>query len=224
MRTPVASFLRWRRRRPGRRRASQAAGAQGTRCCCSCGTARPPPPGACCRAGRKGLHLSDAGRRRGRGRRRAHRAVRRPRRRRLRVAAGADPRDGRADRRPRSASRSWSTRGLLEADFGEWTGAELKALFKRPEWRTVQHRPSGFRFPGGESFAEMQLRICSARRPPGRRPSWPGRRRRQPRRPDQGDVAQTMGCHLDLFQRIVVSPCSVTAVAHGAGTGRSCCA
>ena len=38
--------------------------------------------------------------------------------------------------------------------------------------------------------------------------------------PIKAYVAQTMGCHLDLFQRIVVSPCSVTAVAHGPdGTG-----
>ena len=37
--------------------------------------------------------------------------------------------------------------GLLEADFGDWTGAELKRLYKKPEWRTVQRNPSGFRFP-----------------------------------------------------------------------------
>src|SRR5688572_16970136 len=52
--------------------------------------------------------------------------------------------------------------GLLECEFGEWTGAELKELFKRPEWRQVQNSPSSFRFPDGESFAEMQVRICSA--------------------------------------------------------------
>jgi len=50
-------------------------------------------------------------------------------------------------------------RGLLECDFGDWTGRELKELFKLPEWTTVQRYPSGFRFPNGESFAEMQLRI-----------------------------------------------------------------
>src|SRR4051794_32191286 len=38
----------------------------------------------------------------------------------------------------------FADRGLLECDFGEWTGAELKALFKRPEWGTVQRYPSGF--------------------------------------------------------------------------------
>ena len=53
-------------------------------------------------------------------------------------------------------------KGLLEADFGEWTGAELKSLFKLPEWRTVQQAPSSFRFPGGESFTEMQARIVTA--------------------------------------------------------------
>src|SRR4051794_7977424 len=39
-------------------------------------------------------------------------------------------------------------KGLNECDFGSWTGQELKALSKLPEWRTVQRYPSGFRFPG----------------------------------------------------------------------------
>ncbi|MGH9061059.1 MAG: histidine phosphatase family protein, partial [Acidimicrobiales bacterium] len=50
-------------------------------------------------------------------------------------------------------------RGLLECDFGEWTGGSLKELSKRPEWTTVQRYPSGFRFPGGESFSGMQARM-----------------------------------------------------------------
>ena len=53
-------------------------------------------------------------------------------------------------------------RGLLECDCGDWTGAELKKLMKLPEWRTVQKAPSSFRFPNGESFTEMQVRIVSA--------------------------------------------------------------
>jgi len=106
-------------------------------------------------------------------------------------------------------------RGLLEADFGDWTGAELKALAKQPEWKSVQLRPSRFRFPGGESFAEMQLRICAAidrlvLAHPGKVVVAVSHAD-----PIKAYVAQTMGCHLDLFQRIVVSPCSVTAVAHG---------
>src|SRR3954453_20965045 len=53
-------------------------------------------------------------------------------------------------------------RGLLECDFGEWTGAELKKLMKLPEWSTVQRSPSTFTFPGGESFLAMQTRMVSA--------------------------------------------------------------
>ena len=112
-------------------------------------------------------------------------------------------------------------RGLLECDFGSWTGKELKDLSKLPEWTTVQRYPSGFRFPGGESFPEMQLRIpapCTGCGPPPRRDaSWPcptptRSRRRWP---------TALGTHLDLFQRIVVSPCSVTAIAYRPA-GRSC--
>src|SRR5918994_1054841 len=49
--------------------------------------------------------------------------------------------------------------GLLELDIGDWTGLELKAASKRPEWATIQRYPSGFTFPGGESFVAMQARI-----------------------------------------------------------------
>ena len=51
-------------------------------------------------------------------------------------------------------------RGLLECEFGEWTGKELKDLSKLPEWQTVQRHPSGFRFPSGESFVELQARLA----------------------------------------------------------------
>ena len=105
-------------------------------------------------------------------------------------------------------------RGLLEADFGEWTGKELKDLMKLPEWSTVQRAPSTFRFPGGESFLEMQSRIVGA---------LDRLRERHPggvvvavshADPIKAAVAHAMGTHLDLFQRIVISPCSVTAIAY----------
>src|SRR3954452_25057148 len=50
-------------------------------------------------------------------------------------------------------------RGVLECAFGVWTGKKVKDLMKKPEWRTVQRYPSGFRFPNGESFREMQTRM-----------------------------------------------------------------
>jgi probable phosphomutase (TIGR03848 family) len=109
-------------------------------------------------------------------------------------------------------------RGLLECDFGDWTGGELKKLMKLPEWRTVQSYPSGFRFPGGESFVEMQDRMV-------------GTVQRLVAQHTGGvivcvshadtikaAVAHALGTHLDLFQRIVISPCSVTAVVYGTGT------
>ena len=108
-------------------------------------------------------------------------------------------------------------KGLVEADFGEWTGQELKTLFKQPEWQTVQRYPSGFRFPSGESFAEMQTRITGtidklvARHKGGVIVAV------SHADPIKAAVAQALGTHLDLFQRIVISPCSVTAIAYGAG-------
>ncbi len=108
-------------------------------------------------------------------------------------------------------------KGLLECDFGDWTGAELKQLMKLPEWNTVQRAPSTFRFPNGESFTEMQTRmvttidrlraaheggvvVCVSHADP-----------------IKAAVAHAMGTHIDLFQRIVISTCSVTAIAYTTG-------
>jgi probable phosphoglycerate mutase len=115
--------------------------------------------------------------------------------------------------------RVCTDRGLLEADFGDWTGAELEGLRKLPEWRTVQHRPSVFRFPGGESFAEMQLRIWSAMQRLAAAHAGKVVVAVSHADPIKAAIAQAMGCHLDLFQRIVVSPCSITAIAHTDGGG-----
>jgi probable phosphoglycerate mutase len=108
-------------------------------------------------------------------------------------------------------------RGLLECDFGEWTGSELKALYKLPEWSTVQRYPSGFRFPGGESFTEMQTRMVSAIGDLVARHRGGVIACFSHADPIKAAVAHAMGTHLDLFQRIVISTCSVTAIAYGPG-------
>ena len=107
------------------------------------------------------------------------------------------------------------SKGLMECEFGDWTGAELKRLYKLPEWRSVQRNPSGFRFPGGESFTEMQARITSA--VARMRIDHPGQTVVAVSHADpiKAAVAHAMGTHLDLFQRIVVSPCSVSAILYG---------
>ncbi len=106
-------------------------------------------------------------------------------------------------------------RGLVECDFGDWTGSELKDLMKLPEWTTVQRYPSGFRFPGGESFVEMQARMTSTMA--RLREAHPGGVVVLVSHADpiKAAVADALGTHLDLFQRIVISPCSLTAIAYG---------
>ncbi len=113
-------------------------------------------------------------------------------------------------------ARAKVERGLLECDFGSWTGKNLKDLRKLPDWKTVQRYPSGFRFPDGESFAEMQTRITSAL------VRLVSRHRGETivavshADPIKAAVADALGTHLDLFQRIVIGPCSVTAIWYGA--------
>lgn len=104
---------------------------------------------------------------------------------------------------------------LIELDVGEWTGMDLKEAMKRPEWSTIQRYPSGFTFPGGESFATMQARMVAAlarlrARHPGETVVAVSHAD-----PIRAVVAHAMGTHLDLFQRVVVSPCSLTALALG---------
>jgi probable phosphomutase (TIGR03848 family) len=102
------------------------------------------------------------------------------------------------------------SRGLLECDFGEWTGRALKELAKLPEWATVQRYPSGFRFPGGESFPEMQARMTDTLTRLAERHRGGVVVAVSHADPIKAAVADALGTHLDLFQRIVISPCSIT--------------
>ena len=108
-------------------------------------------------------------------------------------------------------------KGLLECDFGDWTGASLAQLRKRKEWQTVQHAPSAFRFPNGESFLEMQQRIWGtlealAAKHPGELVVVVSHAD-----PIKAAVTFAQGVPLDLFQRTVISTCSVSVLALGSG-------
>ena len=100
--------------------------------------------------------------------------------------------------------------GVLEADYGEWTGGKLTELAKTDLWKTVQRAPSRARFPGGESIAEMQARMVVALE--NVVASHPGEIVVVVSHADpiKAAIAHYTGVHLDLFQRIVVSPASVT--------------
>jgi len=108
-------------------------------------------------------------------------------------------------------------RGLTECDYGEWQGRTLKELAKEPLWRTVQTQPSAAAFPGGESMAAMQARAVEAVRrrdaaieaEHGSGAVWVA--------VSHGDIiksilADALGMHLDLFQRIHVDPASISIV------------
>jgi probable phosphomutase (TIGR03848 family) len=108
-------------------------------------------------------------------------------------------------------------RDLADLDIGEWTGMSLKQAARRPEWETVQRSPSTFRFPGGESFPEMQTRMTTAlgrivARHPGQIVVAVSHAD-----PIKAAVAQALGTPLDLFQRIMIAPASITVVSYRRG-------
>ncbi len=105
-----------------------------------------------------------------------------------------------------------TSKGLLECDFGDWTGAQLSSLRKLSDWRRVQTVPSTFRFPGGESFLDMQRRIWDDIERLVRLHTSGTIVAVSHADPIKAAVAMATGVHLDLFQRIVISPCSITAL------------
>ncbi len=163
-----------------------------------------------------GLHLSEAGRQQARSAADRIAALRRPP-----VAVYSSPLERAVETaRPiasRLGHRVRTDRGLLECDFGEWTGSRLATLRRRRQWRAVVHQPSTFRFPQGESFAEMQIRMTAALDrlcEVHRGETFVAVSHADP---IKAAVAATAGIPLDLFQRLVVSPCSITAVIRGTG-------
>jgi probable phosphomutase (TIGR03848 family) len=110
---------------------------------------------------------------------------------------------------------------LTECDYGQWQGRALGELTQEKLWSTVQAQPSAAVFPGGESLAAMQARSVAAIRrldaeletQHGPGAVWVA--------VSHGDIiksilADALGMHLDLFQRLNVGPASVSVVTYGA--------
>lgn len=102
--------------------------------------------------------------------------------------------------------------GLIEMDAGSWTNRPLAQLRRTRRWRQVQEAPSRFTFPDGEGFAEAQTRALAevnaivAHHPRGRVAVG-----------SHGDIIRMLiahfaGAHLDLFQRTMSDPASVSVV------------
>jgi probable phosphomutase (TIGR03848 family) len=105
-------------------------------------------------------------------------------------------------------------RGLLDVDFGAWTGLSLKRAARRPEWAIIQRHASAFRFPGGESFVEMQARMASTVSRLVERHRGATIVVASHADPIKTLVAHALGTPLDLFQRIMIAPASITAIAY----------
>lgn len=103
-------------------------------------------------------------------------------------------------------------RDIGEVQYGAWTNRSLRSLMRTKLWETVQRFPSAARFPDGESIREVQVRAVGAiekiaeEHPKGKVCCV-----------SHGDVikliaAHYLGVHIDLFQRIVIGPASVSVI------------
>jgi len=108
--------------------------------------------------------------------------------------------------------------GLIELNFGDWENKTLKSLRQRKLWKTVQNRPSLMRFPNGETFSEAQFRVaseiddlCRLHKPKDLIVCV-----------SHSDLiklalAYYLGLSLDLFQRIMIAPASISTLYFGDG-------
>ena len=104
-----------------------------------------------------------------------------------------------------------------ECHYGDWSGRKLAELADEPLMEVVQQHPSAAAFPGGESMRAMQARAVDAVRDWNARVDEAHGEGAAFVMCSHGDiikslVADALGLHLDLFQRIHVEPCSVTAI------------
>ena len=111
-------------------------------------------------------------------------------------------------------------RDLAEVDYGDWTGRPLAQLARTKLWKTIHEHPSAVQFPNGERLLDVQSRVMraatqiAAAHPRGVVAMF-----------SHGDAIRLLlaglaGVPIDLFQRITVSPVSVSAVALGGGQVR----
>ena len=102
--------------------------------------------------------------------------------------------------------------GIIEVDYGAWQGGALKELSAKPEWQMVQHYPSQYRFPEGETLHEAQTRAVAAINRLAADHSGAAIALFS-----HGDIIRTslahyLGVPLDLFQRIAVHTASISAI------------
>ena len=102
---------------------------------------------------------------------------------------------------------------LAEVDYGDWTNRSLRQLSRTKLWATVQGSPSTVRFPSGESLLEVQRRMISESEDLAAEHAGSTIALFSHGDPLRLLLAHYLGIHVDLFQRLIVSPASVSAVA-----------
>ncbi len=104
-----------------------------------------------------------------------------------------------------------------EVRYGEWEGKSIASLRGRKMWDVVQHTPSRAEFPGGEAMRDVQLRMVNA---------IEQLIVAHPRElivvcshsdPIKMVLAHYLGMHLDHFQRLNISPASISTLHIGYG-------
>jgi probable phosphomutase (TIGR03848 family) len=112
---------------------------------------------------------------------------------------------------------------LGEVRYGRWSGEPLERLRKRKLWRAVQFTPITVRFPGGEALCEMQSRVVAELE--SLRTQHSKQTIAVVTHADviKASVAHYVGLHLDLFQRLIVGPASLTVLSLGDAVPRLVC-
>lgn len=103
--------------------------------------------------------------------------------------------------------------GLIELDMGDWQDRTLKSLRRLKLWKVVQNRPSMMQFPNGETFAEAQQRIATELK------TIAGLHNKKDLVivVSHSDliklaIAYFLGLPLDLFQRLMIAPASISTL------------
>lgn len=105
--------------------------------------------------------------------------------------------------------------GIGELQFGKWQGKKIKKLAKKKKWQIVQHSPSRMTFPEGEAMRDAQLRAVNAIESIYQ--LYKEEKDATIALFSHSDiikmiVAHYLGMHLDVFQRIVISPASISVL------------
>jgi probable phosphoglycerate mutase len=110
-------------------------------------------------------------------------------------------------------------KSISEVEYGEWEGKKVKKLAQNPLWRAVQFFPSRMRFPQGEAMREVQFRAIQAIEEVAAR-----HENEMVVVVSHADIirlalAHYLGIHIDLFQRLIISPASASVLALGSDGG-----